>query len=112
MFGLTSTIAKKENAERSDSFDLSTTPDSVVGLGQMRKSTTMNVGYGETTSSSLYRRKKNESATNHPYDLIVIGAGFSGAFTTEEACLEFRTLTKISMPKPATTTVSKTFAPK
>jgi hypothetical protein len=97
MFGITSTIAKKENSDRRDSVDLSTTPDSVVDLGQMRKLTTINAGYGEKTSSSMFRRKKKESATNNPYDLVVIGAGFSGAFTTAEACSELGSQAKIAL---------------
>lgn len=97
MFGLTSMIAKEENSKRSESFDLSTTPDSVFDLGQMRKLIAMNAGYGEKTSSSMYRRKKKESAINDPYDLIVIGAGFSGAFTTAEACSELGSQAKIAL---------------
>lgn len=97
MFNLGKTTVRKEGSERSDSFDLSTTPDSVVSLGEMINPGKISSEYSEVTSASMFRRKKKESSPSDPYDLVVIGAGFSGAFTTEEACRELGAQSKIAL---------------
>ena len=97
MFNLGEATARAKSSERSDSFDLSTTPDSVVGLGTMTNQAKISSQHRELTSSSMFRQKKQISLAHNPYDIVVIGAGFSGAFTTEEACRELGSQAKIAL---------------
>lgn len=49
------------------------------------------------SSLSMFKNSKNVADPSRPYDLIIIGAGFSGAFTTEEACRVLGTQSKIGL---------------